>query len=223
MLSIIVDYKESKGTKASLVICPSSKDCSSCTVSCEFMDKCQNCYENIHFLSLRMGCITAEEILFVLEQQIDLSFKDGKHVKHIFIEDLQKIDYSFPLLKSNKLFLSALVTFCRDRKVDLTILSDKKASLTQELCTLADNVICMEREVKDRDRAATIRIERSSQPHEISKIMSYKIKDMLKLFRCDSESKEFIINNGDNGYYDIYEIGSMKGYWRKTVHVVDKE
>ena len=81
----------------------------------------------------------------------------------------------------------------------------------------------MEREVKDRDRAATIRIERSSQPHEISKIMSYKIKDMLKLFRCDSESKEFIINNGDNGYYDISEIGSMKGYWRKTVHVVDKE
>lgn len=216
-------YAADSNTGLDVNKCPSSKDCSSCTVSCEFMDKCLDCYENIHFLSLRMGCITAEEILFVLEQQIDLSFKDGKHVKHIFIEDLQKIDYSFPFLKSNKLFLSALVTFCRDRKVDLTILSDKKASLTQELCTLADNVICMEREVKDRDRAATIRIERSSQPHEISKIMSYKIKDMLKLFRCDSESKEFIINNDDNGYYDISEIGSMKGYWRKTVHVVDKD
>lgn len=202
--------------------CPPKEVCCDCSSKCDFIKNCMNCYNNIHFLSLRMGCITAEEILFVLDQQIELSFRDGKRIKHIFIEDLQKIDYSFPFLKSNKLFLSALVTFCREKKVELTILCDKNAGLTQELCTLADNVICMEREIENTNRFATIRIERSAIPHEICKIMKYEIKDMLSLFKCDVKSNSFTVSQSKDVISGFSEIGSMKGYWRKTIHTVEK-
>lgn len=212
-------YQADKG----LNIATCRESCCECSVSCSFIKNCMHCYEYIHFMSLRMGCITAEEILFVLEQQIDLSFKDGKHIKHIFIEDLQKIDYSFPFLKINRLFLSALVTFCRDKKVDLTILCDKNAALTRELCTLADNVVCMERDIADVDRSASILIERSSVPHEISKIVKYEIKDMLNLFKCDIYSRSLAINTDEDEFKKISEIGSMKGYWRKTIHTVEKK
>lgn len=84
----------------------------------------------------------------MLKQQINVLYFDGinqkKKVSRIVIDDLQKIDYSFLLLKDEHLFLTALVTLCRENDVELKILCDKKAGFIKELCSLADNVVCIE-------------------------------------------------------------------------------
>ena len=70
----------------------------------------------------------------------------------------KKVDYSFPLLKGNDLFLSAIKNYCQKKSIDLIILCDKNAGLAKCLRSLADNVICMERD--DTGQSLSIYVEK---------------------------------------------------------------
>lgn len=64
----------------------------------------------------------------ILEEQLEIYFdKQGSKIKRIIFDDLQKVDFCFPLLKNNDLFFAALKNFCQKKGVDLMILCDKKA------------------------------------------------------------------------------------------------
>ena len=55
-----------------------------------------------------MGCISADELLYYLEEQLEIYFdKQGSKIKRIIFDDLQKVDFCFPLLKNNDLFFAA--------------------------------------------------------------------------------------------------------------------
>lgn len=219
-----------------------NRRCSICSYRCKLKDCCHSCYKYIHFLNVRMGCISADELFSVLKQQIDVTYMDGvkkKKVHRIVIDDLQKIDYSFPFLKDERLFLTALVTLCRENNVELQILCDKKAGLTKELCSLADNVICIQRDEEDYNQI-TLFVERFAEHISPSEIMQYKISNVSELFIC----KKDILLNADFSKLDndkskcpdksekteaddtitrakvkYGRIGSMKKYWRKRYDV----
>lgn len=194
-------------------------NCSNCSFICLFKTNCHNCYDYIHFFGVRMGCISAEELFAVLERQLDLKFENGKQIKHIIIDDLQKIDYSFPFLKNTTLFLSAMITFCRERNIELTILCDKKARLVNELCSLADNVICILRNKGDIDNIK-LYLERSVYRRRQSEIIEYEIKNIWKLFKCEKDGKNLSILNKE--WLNPRLIGSMKRYWRQSYNIYQK-
>lgn len=219
-----------------------NRRCSICSYRCKLKDCCNSCYKYIHFLNVRMGCISADELFSVLKQQIDVTYMDGikkKKVHRIVIDDLQKIDYSFPFLRNERLFLTALVTLCRENNIELQILCDKKAGLTKELCSLADNVVCIQRDEEDYNKI-TLFVERFAEHISPSEIMQYQINNVSELFIC---KKDILLNadfskfkNNDSKCLDESEkteadvsitrakikygrIGSMKKYWRKKYDV----
>lgn len=183
-----------------------------CSLSCPYncsLKKCKRCYDYLHVFNVNMGCISADELLYYLEEQLEIYFdKQGSKIKRIIFDDLQKVDFCFPLLKSNDLFFAALKNFCQKKGVDLMILCDKKAGLVDELISLSENVICM---CRDKDpRKVTFLIEKFAGnilPSQIYEITTTHIYD---LFECDFSNCRLTVPD------NIEEIGSMTDFWNDS-------
>lgn len=178
-------------------------------------DMCQNCYDYLHFMNIMLGCITPEEFLYFLFQQIDTTY-NGKEIKRIIIDDLQIIEYCFPFLLQEPLFIPALVDECRDRKIALYILCDKDSRMAGELRTISDNVICTQRNSKG---FFELYVERySGYNSKPSKIFAGKVQNMEDLFECYEQGSygnrqtRFEIN--PNAIDDI-NIYTMTNYWNR--------
>lgn len=220
--------------------CPDRKECM-------LAAECTKCYEYIHFFGIRMGCISADELFSVIKEQLETKFENGECFKRVVIDDLQKVDFSFPLLKNNQLFLSALITLFREYNVKAQILCDKRAMLALPLCSMADNVVCIRREEEDVDKV-TIYIERNSEHVEPSGIYRYTVKNIERIFRCSSNDPKIELtknityktlqeikkadkrpsekdNGDDTGKKETCvvctKIGSMKEYWRTRYSISD--
>ena len=247
-------YHEAPGEKYEWMPCNDNKDssaryqqsCKSCrdNYHCKLKKECSNCYKNIHFLGLRMGCLSADELFFILDDLLSLTIGSKQMFSHVVIDDLQKVDFSFPFLKDTTLFLPALITLFRRHNVSAKILSDKVASLTTPLCSMADNVVCIKRE-EDDENSMTMYIERNSTHLVPSQIYRYKIDSVPDIFRCakDAEKGLFIMKqNLDKGTKDLDKsnqeaphyssacghiefqtIGSMKEYWRTKYGILQEE
>ena len=214
---------------------------------CMLAAECTKCYEYIHFFGIRMGCISADELFSVIKEQLETKFANGECFKRVVIDDLQKVDFSFPLLKNNQLFLSALITLFREYNVKAQILCDKRAMLALPLCSMADNVVCMRREEEDVDNV-TIYIERNSEHVEPSGIYRYTVKNIERMFRCSSNGPKIELTKNityktlqeikkadkrpsekddgdDTGKKETSvvctKIGSMKEYWRTRYSISD--
>lgn len=197
---------------------------------------CRKCDKHIHIYPIKMGCITAEEFFFRIEEQIKIYTEEDpntgieKHRLHIIIDDMQQIDYGYPFLNDTTLFSAALINLCHEHKVDMTILCDKHATRTKELCTLADNVICIDREKNDINRA-TIYVEKGLDIPAPGVMLEYDVDDILKFYRCPRldaacRNKDPKDTEGLEIAYDLLNhcrpIGSMREYWRKSYHTVPK-
>lgn len=177
---------------------------------------CHDCYKYIHFMDICMGNITAEELIYYLERQLEAKYEDGKYIQRVVFDDLQIIDYCFPFLAKDNLFLSALVNICRERGIYSYILCDKAGKKANELRAVSDNNICTGRDEKGN---LQLYIERfigfTNTP---SKIYCGSIKKVKDLFEC-----YYKIENGDNKrwYYrlnsmriDDDNVSSMADFWK---------
>ena len=145
---------------------------------------CRNCYHYIHFMNICMGNITPEEFLYYLEKQIEVPYDDEqkKKIRRIVIDDLQILDFCFPRLEGNGLFLAALAELCRVNDIILYILCDTTSKLYPTLHALADNVIFTK---KDEDGHPLIFVEKfAGYTNTPSKMYCGKVKSVNKLFRC---------------------------------------
>lgn len=178
-------------------------------------EMCRSCYEYMHFMNIMLGCITPEEFLYFLFQQIDTTY-NGEKIKRIIIDDLQILEYCFPLLVGDPLFIPALVDECRERKIALYILCDKNSKMTNELRVLSDNVICTDRNAKGN---LELYVERySGYNSKPSKIFAGKVRRTENLFECYEQGSMgnrqtyFVINSNEIDDMDIY---TMSQYWNK--------
>lgn len=147
--------------------------------------ECNNCYRYIHFMNICMGNITAEEFLYYLEKQIEVTY-DGKlkkPIRRIVIDDLQILDYCFPRLKeAGGLFLAALAELCRVHDIILYVLCDRSAGMLPALRALADNVVLTK---KDEDGLPLVFVEKfAGYSNTPSKMYCGRVKNVDKLFRC---------------------------------------
>ncbi len=187
---------------------------------------CLLCYKYIHFFRIRSGCISPEEFFVALLEQIsvycDEETKYGieRHRMHIVIDDFQRIDFCFPFIKRSSLFTDALINLCHLHNVELTVLCDKSGERAREVCTLADNVVCVERNEHDINNIS-IFIERSSVAPFPSTILKYEVPDVQNLFVCKDEKLD-ITSEKDRVPTPII-IGSMKEYWRQTMNAHIKD
>lgn len=182
----------------------------------------KDCHKHIHFWGVRMGCISPSELLFFINKLLydEYDYKNKK-IRNIIVDDLQKIDYSFPLLKNEPLFLSALVTLCKDKNVGLQILCDKRASLATQLCALSDEILCFQREKEDENKV-TVYVPQSPEFSGICEIYEYCFQDMDSLFICrqqEQQEQQRKITINPDSVITNRKIGSMKDYWRKSITI----
>lgn len=174
---------------------------------------CKKCFTYMHFMNITLGCITPEELLFYLLQQIETSYNQ-KSIKRVIIDDLQIVEYCFPLLYRDSLFLPALVDACRDRGIALYIMCDKNSSLCNSLRTEADNVVCTQRGKKGEFEMF---VERNSiYSINPSKIYSGKVSHVDKFFTCYEkgckENKKSLYEI-DYDEVDEFYTYSMSNFW----------
>ena len=151
----------------------------------DMYQECNNCYKYIHFMNICMGNITAEEFLYYLEKQIEVTY-DGslkKRIRRIVIDDMQILDFCFPQLKkAGGLFLAALAEMCRVHDIILYVLCDRNAGMLPALRALADNVVLTK---KDEDGHPLVFVEKfAGYSNTPSKMYCGKVKNIYKLFRC---------------------------------------
>ena len=176
---------------------------------------CQNCYKYIHFMDICMGNITADEFIYYLELQLGTPFDDGGSIKRVVIDDLQIVDFCFPFLKNSMMFLSALVSICREKGIQLFILCDKSASKVAELRAVSDNIICTGRNKQGR---LQLYIERyigfTNTP---SKIYCGIVNNAKNLFECyykvDEKKEKKTYFKLNSMQIDDDKVSSMKDYW----------
>lgn len=174
---IVMMNKEESVTRRRL-ICPAKP------WKVDKMDYCRECYGYIHFMNICMGNITPEEFLYYLEKQIEVpyDYESKKRIRRIVIDDLQILDFCFPRLEKNGLFLAALAELCRVHDIILYFLCDTASELLPTLRALADNVIFTK---KDEDGHPLIFVEKfAGYTNTPSKMYCGKVKNVNKLFRC---------------------------------------
>lgn len=181
----------------------------------EQCEKCKQCYSYLHFMNIYMGNITPDELIYFFQKQLNVGFRDGKKIKRVIIDDLEIIDYCFPLLKQNKLFLSALASVCRERNIALYILCDKQGSLVKELRAVADNTICTGRDEKGK---SLIYVEKfAGYSNTPSKIYCGKIQTVKDLFLCydmmDSIEHQASYFSFNTQTVDDFNVSTMNEYW----------
>lgn len=174
---IVMMNKEESVTRRRL-ICPAKP------WKVDKMDYCRECYGYIHFMNICMGNITPEEFLYYLEKQIEVpyDYESKKRIRRIVIDDLQILDFCFPRLEKNGLFLAALAELCRVHDIILYFLCDTASELLPTLRALADNVIFTK---KDESGHPLIFVEKfAGYTNTPSKMYCGKVKNVNKLFRC---------------------------------------
>lgn len=156
-----------------------------CDTTCK--EHCKECYKHFHLMSIYPEYITQDEFIYMLGQCIKLAYDKEKKrtVKRIIIDDLQILDYSFPLLEGERDFLSAIMNVCREKDISLYILCDKEAKSKEKLRALADNIVCTEKEENGNPK---IYVERCSGYYNPpSKLYCGLVKDIDRLFECNEQ------------------------------------
>lgn len=195
---IVMMNKEESVTRRRL-ICPAKP------WKVDKMDYCRECYGYIHFMNICMGNITPEEFLYYLEKQIEVpyDYESKKRIRRIVIDDLQILDFCFPRLEKNGLFLAALAELCRVHDIILYFLCDTASELLPTLRALADNVIFTK---KDESGHPLIFVEKfAGYTNTPSKMYCGKVKNVNKLFIC-------VENHGINSFElqtNIVELEDM--------------
>ncbi|MBS6239670.1 MAG: hypothetical protein KH897_15205 [Bacteroides sp.] len=175
---------------------------------------CMECYKCIHFKEIRMGCISTDEFFYYLIQQlkVSLEMKDkSQRIRRIVLDDLQKIEFCFPMIDKDSLFLSGLISICKDYAIDLFILCDKSSEKVNALRSNADNVICTDR---NSEYNLDIFVERYAGYSSPSHIWGCHVTNIKDLFCCDAESKDKKKYRLNEKNLRGFKVCSLEKYWR---------
>lgn len=183
-------------------------------------DGCMGCYEHIHFMNIPMGAITPEEFLYYFDRQLWNKYENGKKIKRVIVDDLQIIDYCYPKLSKDPLFLSAIMYVCREHGVALYLLCDTHCNLRNPLRAMADNVIITEKTGQGKPR---VYIERyAGYSITPGKMFCGEVNNVEELFVCRdryNEKGDRILNSGnfsiDSTVISDVKEADIKNYWKK--------
>lgn len=211
-LNILLDKDDSIILKK--MICPATIFKDPQIILQKKCESCLECYKCIHFKEIRMGCISTDEFFYYLIQQLKVSREmndEKKQIKRIVLDDLQKIEFCFPMIDNDSLFLPGLISICKDYAVDLFILCDKSSEKVEALRSNADNVICTER---NSEYDLDIYVERYAGYSSPSHIWGCHVTNIKDLFCCDAESKDKKKYRLNDKSLRGFKVCSLEKYWK---------
>ena len=185
-------------------------------------------YQRLFFWEVRMGCISPEELIsFVMEYiQMQKNICPKKRIDVFFI-DVATVEQCFPMIYNESLFIPTLSTLCRERKVDLHLICNKHFSRRDVVCTVADNLICTQREnnkgeEKGEETYLTLYLEKNDfGPRFNSRVFKM---DAANLFVPTYDASMRFNVSSESGFVtfavETTELSTMKDYWRTKVNTL---
>lgn len=111
-------------------------------------DICIDCHKRLHLFTVRMGDISAAELLYRLDELLNYyNTYNSKHkISQIVVDEIQTaVEFAFPSLFEDRLFLPALIRLFRRHRIPTLFMCQKNKKYDSELCSFADNVIMLDR------------------------------------------------------------------------------
>lgn len=116
----------------------------------------QSFYDNIHFFRVRSGCISSDELLYLIEQQVNALTKKIRgndesplyhyyNKVHVVLGDLRLLEYGYPCLFDDGLFLPAYVELTKGNYMrNYMYMTGEQESLSKKMRLASDNIFTVE-------------------------------------------------------------------------------
>jgi len=109
---------------------------------CEAGERFSKCYADVYLLHFRPGCIAPSEFFHVLDERLKWGAAKEKEIKRLVFWDLAQLEYRFPLLAADAMFLPGLMDYLKHtRKVCSVFMGASNAHFSKAASAMADNVV----------------------------------------------------------------------------------
>lgn len=103
------------------------------------IDSCYECYENVFVYYFRPGCIAPCEFFDYLCKRIE---EEKEEINRFLFWDLAQLEYRFPLLAADPLFLPGLIDYLKhQRNIPSMFMGPASSQFANMASAIADNVV----------------------------------------------------------------------------------
>lgn len=103
---------------------------------------CDKCHKHLYVMHQRSGCVNSHEFFHNLDKRVsDHRKKTSREITRLAFWDLAQLEYRFPLLAADPMFLPGLVEYTKKKKIALIVMGAGNSKLTPAASAIADNVI----------------------------------------------------------------------------------
>jgi KaiC/GvpD/RAD55 family RecA-like ATPase len=109
------------------------------------------CYKNVYLFHFRPGCVAPSEFIYYLIKSIE-QHRKTKPIERLVFWDLTQLEYRFPLLAKDKLFIPLLMDYLKHvQGITSLFMGASNTYISHAASAIADNVIfCWQDESKDK-------------------------------------------------------------------------
>ena len=103
----------------------------------------RECHKNVHLFHFRPGCIAPSEFIYYLSKSIEYHKEQTeKEIQRLVFSNLTQLEYRFPLLAKDKLFIPLLMDCLKHvHKITSVFMGASNIYVSQAASAIADNVI----------------------------------------------------------------------------------
>jgi len=171
---LLASLIDNQGTIVGQRSCLCERDCKGRMAEGNGPGDCDNtpCYQHVHLLHFPPGCITANEFFSCLEERLRFQEAQGKAFRRFVFWDLAQLEYRFPLLYRDPMFLPGLMDYLkysrssekrgRERQITSLFMGASNTEIARSASAMADNVLfCWQDErLSDRKRGIAVYVDR---------------------------------------------------------------
>ncbi len=101
---------------------------------------CKQCDSRMYLFHLRPGFVTANEFFNYLKKSIEKRNKDNK-IKRLVLWDLTQIEFRFPFLKNDIMFLPTFMDYLKKQEITSVIMGSQSSNPANAASAMADNAL----------------------------------------------------------------------------------
>lgn len=116
--------------------------------------KYSRCYSEVYLLHFRPGCLAPGEFFHFLDKRLTDNENEGNRIKRLVFWDLTQLEYRFPLLAADAMFLPGLMDYLKNsRWVTSVFMGASDTHFARASSAMADNVVfCWEDTLKKKQK-----------------------------------------------------------------------
>jgi GTPase SAR1 family protein len=192
--ALLLSLVDNLGTLKDTCFCPMAKT--------GYTSDCEKCHKNFYLFHQRSGCVASHEFFYNLDKRIsEHESKTSRKITRLAFWDLTQLEYRFPLLSADPMFLPGLVEYAKKNEIAIIVMGAGNSKLTPAASAIADNVLfCWRSKVTSDELKVNTFNENSKE-----KIATKKEVLCVYVDRCqgqlgnDEKELAFIPIEGDKG------------------------